>query len=236
LPGSPDQNGTFGLLLQSPEPISLTSDVTLSLTRQPRVWVSASAAAPAPGPAQLVRLATASPAAPPDSRVALALKGLTFGSGQLELPAAGLFPAGAKVVRVATAGGRGVLEIYDPSTPDGETSAPVSAELPLAQALQIPEYAPIAGLPPGSVTVVLPDGSLGSVQYGYYEYLTITVPFTALTNGAENAILVLSDGGSPLPSGNYSLLAKISRDRWPATSVTDPEQQYQDNYTIELQW
>ena len=34
-----DTNGTFGLLLQSPEPISLTRDVTITLTHHVRVWV-----------------------------------------------------------------------------------------------------------------------------------------------------------------------------------------------------
>ncbi|MEA2666567.1 MAG: hypothetical protein QOI11_3511, partial [Candidatus Eremiobacteraeota bacterium] len=34
-----DGNGTFGFLLQSPEPVSLTRDVTITLTRHVRVWV-----------------------------------------------------------------------------------------------------------------------------------------------------------------------------------------------------
>jgi hypothetical protein len=57
-----------------------------------------------------------------------------------------------------------------------------------------------------------------------------------LSNGAENAILVLSPGGATMAAGNYTLHTVLDRDRWASTTSTDPEQHYHDEVAIPLAW
>lgn len=82
--------------------------------------------------------------------------------------------------------------------------------------------------PPG------PRSSPGPVQYGYWRYERVPVLFTALSNGAETAILLLSPDGTPWPSGPCWLDAVFDRDRWQASVSTDLELHHHDTATLAL--
>lgn len=64
----------------------------------------------------------------------------------------------------------------------------------------------------------------------------VAIPLTALSNGDETRILLLSPAGAPLPPGAYALHAVLDRDRWPASGAPVPMQHYHQERTIALQW
>jgi hypothetical protein len=62
------------------------------------------------------------------------------------------------------------------------------------------------------------------------------MPFTALSNGDETAIVLFTASGSSFPAGLYTLEGKLDRDRWADTGTPDPEQHYHDEVTLTLTW
>jgi hypothetical protein len=57
-----------------------------------------------------------------------------------------------------------------------------------------------------------------------------------LTNGAENAILMLSKTAAALPAGSYTLHFSLVRNRWTATTSSDPLQHYHSERSIVIKW
>lgn len=246
-----DQNGTLGLVVESPEPISLSREVALKLIHHVRVWVPAQPVPlprPRPFPVPVLALSggvlvTPDPAPDP---VAAALSSLTFAADQVTAPAslAGLDP-GAELARVVAVDGGGTrIDIYEPPARPAAPS-PTAAQLPAsgarrqsltaAQAARQPAYAALAQQPAGTVAVVRPGGGLGPVVPGHWIYEDVVVPVTALTDGDESRILLLSS--TPLAAGSYSLDFVLDRDRWPVSVTSaDPEQHYHDQGTIPLTW
>jgi hypothetical protein len=72
--------------------------------------------------------------------------------------------------------------------------------------------------------------------FGHWQDEDIPVACTLLTNGEESKLLVLSQDGSPLPTGRYTMTLVLDRDRWNASTAGDPEQHYHDERAIALQW
>jgi hypothetical protein len=245
-----DGNGTFGLLIESPEAISLTRDVVLKLIHHVRVWV--------PGPIKVdpilspisieavaaEALASSSSGIPPAaSRVgpvanspADALTGLTFGAEKVTLPQAlaGLAP-GDQIVRVVSSSTGDLLEVYDaPIAQAGPMAGALRETMTIAQAVSQPAYATAAHLGVGSVAVVKSGGVLGPISFGYWQDQDIVVAATTLTNGDEAKILILN--GTPLAAGRYTLDFVLDRDRWSISTGSDPEQHYHDGQVIPLAW
>jgi hypothetical protein len=250
-----NEDGTFGLLIESPEPISLTRDVKLALTEQVRVWVAGPVAISPPHPlldigaVAAAALATLSLEAGPSAAssavsrtsdgVAQALSGLTFGSRQVTLPQAlAAFSPSDQIVRVTATGGVNRIEVYDAPMPSQNTiaTAGLRETMTVFEAARQPAYTAAATLAAGSVAVIKPGGIVGPVQFGHWQNIDIAIPFLAISNGDETKILILSQGGTPLGPGNYTLDLVLDRDRWAASSLADPEQHYHDERAIMLEW
>ena len=241
-----DSTGTAGLVVQSPEPISLTQDVTMTLTRHIRIWVwdvrpqpIAQPVGPLPPPAQPVMAAAAPATLASIARLGLAtpvavrtaadletsIPLLSFSNGQVT----GNLPADAKVVRaIATPAGT-MFEVY--AAPGAQPGARIQLLTP-EQAAAMADFAAFAKLSAGSIGFV----SGGRFGWGHWVNQTINMPFMALSNGDETAIVLFAVGGSPFPAGLYTLDGKLDRDRWADTGTPDPEQHYHDEATLTLTW
>lgn len=253
-----DASGTIGFICQSPEPISLTRDVTLTLTRHVRRWVwdqlpvmqlpvaiGSSLGSSLHATAVVTQPHAAAPATIDDiARLALATHGhaaastaleqalpaLRFNANDVSLPAdAGALPATAQIVRVISSPAGDVVEVF---AAPGTRSGTKLERLTVAQAAARPDLAAIARLPAGAIGVILGGG----IQWGHWDEQDVAVPFVPLTNGDETTALLLSPAGSPWPSGHYKLDAVLNRDRWAATGVADPEQHYHDEAIVALSW
>ncbi|HEY5341146.1 MAG TPA: hypothetical protein VIK27_08990 [Candidatus Aquilonibacter sp.] len=249
-----DASGTFGLVLQSPEPLSLTRDVTLTLTQRVTKWV------PGPifphpvaePPLTLASVAAATLAAssgtsngasahatstlPPPTN----LTTLQFANDAVTVPAGqSVGGPGDRIVRVVDVGGTTQLQIFEvPASPRAGGSAVGSLleTVPLAQAQKHPSLAPAASLTPGSIAVLPKKGGLGPVWDGHWVTVDVPVPILALSNGAETSILILTPSAAHLGPGLYHLRAVLDRDRWKASTEADPEQHYHDEQTLTLTW
>jgi hypothetical protein len=199
-----DANGTFGLAVESPEPISLTRDVALQLIQHVRVWV--------PGPIPL-----SGPFAD-----------LTFGTDRVTAggPLTNLAP-GDQIARIVAVPGGSRIDVYDPPHAG---PGPLRVTLSAAQAALQPAYAAIANLPPGTIVVLQPGGISDVIGHGHWIWKDTPVPVTALTNGNETTILALT--ASPLAAGSYTLRLTLDRDRWTISTGSDPQQHYHDQADI----
>jgi hypothetical protein len=240
--------GTFGLLLQLTEPISLTRDVAVTMTRHIRKWVPGlpplpSPALPpggiivAPRPMQMidaVHAAALAPSAGP-SRIAefdpSKLPDITFAQDGIRLPAGASLSSTDRIVRIVSGASGPSIEIY--AAVEGSSQGRLVQTVSPEQLAVRPDLAAVAKLPLGSIGVI---GSGGWLGFGHWEDSDIPVPLVALANGAETAGLLLSPGAAALPAGSYTLHFTLDRDRWTATAAGDPEQHYHDSWTVSLSW
>lgn len=247
-----DATGTTGIVLQSPEPLSITQGVTLALTRHVRTWVwdvpphpvppqpvphpvpplpiphpPDAAPTPMPSLADFARLGLVAPAAlNAVANLETAIPTLVFADGHVT---GSDVPAGATVVRaIATPAGT-MLEVY--GAPNARPAAQHELLTP-QQAAARANLAAAATVKPGTIGII----SGGHYGFGHWVDSDVTVPLTLLSNGDETAILMVSPGGAPWPSGNYTLHATLDRDRWSNTGVADPEQHYHDETTLAFNW
>jgi hypothetical protein len=232
--------GTFALLLQSPEPISLTRDVTVSATRHVRKWVPgpvmpATGLVAPPQPALTIHavhaaaLASGTEAGTAAQSDPAILAGVTFTFRGARMPrGAGLAP-GERIFRVLD-GPASEVEIY--AAAEGNRVRLVE-KVPQTQLAMRPDLAAVAKLPAGSIGILGPGGIVG---LGHWVEMDVPVPLVALTNGAETAALLMSPGAATLPSGHYKLQFTLDRDRWLANVPGDPEQHYHDSSTLSLSW
>jgi hypothetical protein len=235
-----DATGTTGIVLQSPEPLSLTQDVTLTLTRHVHRWVWDLPPLPIPHPVPLPELAPLVASTPPSlasiahlgliapaaAKLETSIPTLSFANGQVT----GVdVPNNASVIRaIATQAGT-MLEVY--SAP-GTQPASMREFLTPQQVAARADLAAAANLNPGAIGIIFD----GHFSFGHWEDLDVNVPLTLLSNGDETTILMFSPGGAPWPTGKYTLHAKLDRDRWVDTGSADPEQHYHDETTLALNW
>lgn len=247
-----DTNGTFGLVLQSPEPISLTRDVKFTLTKRVLKWVWGPIVVshPVARPPLTLASVTASALASKSENVAVSpapapappaqLSAIAFAEDSVTIPAGqAAFNAGERIVRVVKSDGSPQFQIYDtPVSPQkgGAAVGPLLETLPLSQALKHPQLAPATQLTPGSIAVIPKGGGIGPIFDGHWVTIDVPVPMVALSNGAETSILFLSQNAAYLGPGTYRLHAVLDRDRWSASTEADPEQHYHDEQTLTLTW
>ena len=257
-----DANGTFGLLVESPEPLALTRNVSIKLTRHVRTWVPAAGTivfplgdkfeqrpvgpivGPGPvevGVAVLTGLSGPTVVDPlPPMTPADALAEVGFGSTRVVVPAAlAGFRPGDQVARVIERSGEMMIEVYDAPLepgPSGELTGGLRGTVTIEQAMQISGLDAMAQLSPGATGVIHAGGLVGPIGTGHWEESEVPVPVIALSNGAENTILMLSQNGAVLAAGTYTLHFSMDRDRWQATTSTDPLQHYHFERSIVVKW
>jgi hypothetical protein len=240
-----DANRTFGFLLESPEPISLTRDVTLTVTRATRIWVKALpwvlpvSTHPAIAMSEIAAMSLADArnvgtanAKPSDDVAVLAT--MQFGTDSVVGPGAAPLSSDDQVLRVIDGDPSGPqFELFDP--PQGTAAGSLVDTLTVAQANKRFGADVVATLTTGSAAIIH-RGVIGTIARGHWETVQVPVPTTILSNGAENSLLILSTGAAPLSSGVYTLLAVLDRDRWSASTEADPEQHYHDSASLIVSW
>jgi hypothetical protein len=248
-----DASGTVGFVLQSPEPVSLTRDVTLTLTQRVTKWIPPPFVPHPVGPkVTLSSVATATLAASSSTSEGASanatstlppppnLTTLEFAHGAVTVPAGqSVGGPGDRIVRVVAIDGATQLQIFEVPTSPRTGGSGVGALLetvPLAQAQNHPSLAPATSLTPGSIAVLPKQGGLGPVLQGHWVTVDVPVPILPLSNGAETSILVLTPSAAHLGPGIYHLSAVLDRDRWKASTLADPEQHYHDAQTLTLAW
>ena len=214
------------------QPVGLPSDLHLTLQPPPLLPFG-------PGPIEeAATLAVQGHGPGPDPIGPEATMELTFGSTSV-LAGSGLkFADGDQVARVTTGTSGPVVEVFAAPIPGkrGIGAGELRLRLTMDQAAAMPEFKKLSGLAPGSATVLRSGGILGPISLGYWEDADITIPVLLLSDGGERKILILSQAGSPLTTGDYTLHTILDRDRWQASSVADAEQHYHDEVAIHLTW
>jgi hypothetical protein len=258
-----DATGTAGIVLQSPEPLALTSDVTLTLTRHIRTWVwdvpphpvpplpvprpvpvpiptPGPVFSPAPLPAQRPLAAAMLPSVAGIARLGLITPAVTTAAADLETAVPTLNFANGQVAGNGVLPGASIVRAI--ATPTGtmlEVYSAPGAQAGVRQQLLTPQQA--AARADLAAAAQLKPGGIGVIsggQYGLGHWVEsdISVPLTLLSNGDETAILMFSPGGAAWPAGAYTLHAGLDRDRWSNTGAADAEQHYHDATTLAFTW
>ncbi len=232
-----DANGTFGWLLESPEAISITRDVTIAVTRASRVWVNAPIAVrPARAALSVSGVAAMALGGPSETEADdnATLEMLQFDAERVAV--FGTISPGAddQILRVVD-GGTGGVRVQIFAAPSGAANGDLLETLTATQATKRFGAAAVADLRAG-VAAIVHKGVVGSIARGYWETIQVPVPITILSNGIEDSLLILSAGTAPLGPGVYTMVATMDRDRWSATTEADPEQHYHDSATLTVSW
>jgi hypothetical protein len=223
-----EASGTVGLLIEGPEPLPLSTDVTASLVHQVVIhhWP------PYGGEnAYTVRLAR-----------------VRFDAGSISalLSDAAAFQPGDQLVRVAQTGDAPAFAIYDvPRRAAGAVRAVGALRETVVPAPGVrPELDVLRGAPDGALGIVRPGAGViatgGGAGNGFgVVTIDVLVALTALSNGDETTLLLFpvdSSGASlALHSGGYTLTLRVQRTRW-RTSVSDPSAVYDQSRAIALAW
>jgi hypothetical protein len=207
-----EASGTVGLLIEGPEPMPLSTDVTASLVHHVVIhhW-------------------------PPyggENAYTARLARVRFDARSISVPLsdAPAFQPGDRLVRVTQTDDAPAFAIYDmPRRTAGAVRAVGALRETVVPALGVrPELDALRGAP---------DGAAGN-GFGI-QTIDVPVTLTALTNGDETTLLLLpvdSTGASlALHSGGYTLTLRVQRTRW-RTSVSDPSAIYDQSRAIALAW
>lgn len=230
-----EQGVSVGFLIESPEPLTLSTDVTITLVRHVNVhhWP----------PLQVGG----------DSGVfADALSRIRLDANAVSLPLrdAKTFQGGDRIIVVRRTGPVPTYAIYDaPLRIAGAVRAVGKLRETVAPTPGIrPELDAIGNLTNDGVVALRPSqgilgtGGLLDGGHGGHGPVTISgvpVSLTALTNGDETTALLFSVDNTgksePMPSGNYTLTFQLQRQRW-RTAAADPDAVYDQTQFFDFSW
>lgn len=241
-----DASGVYGVLLESPEPISFTRDVTVSMVWHTRKWVGGIVLPPIfpvlPIPIVTLPPLPIAPIGPIASAgtISSPLATIRFDGSVASMPRnAAKFERSDVLVRAVDSPQGTMLHVYDAPQPEpaSVTSQGKLREIiPLNQAARRTDLQASVNLAPGSIAIIHAGGIIGPIWGGHWEPLDVTIPLTILTNGSETVALLISQNGSPLSAGNYTLNFTLDRDRWRASGAPDPEQHYHQQVSLAIHW
>jgi hypothetical protein len=215
-------DGTEALLLESPEPISFSRDVTVALVQHlpPPVWTPI-------GPGNLQA----------------ALMHLQFSGTLVSVSQAfALFAPGDLIVRIAQLGTGPVFAIYTAPQRGMFVVTPGKLQETIAPKLGAqPALDPLRHFPDGTIALIRNKQLLAAVDPKITTApVNVTIPLVLLSNGPETAALMIpattAGALAPLSSGRFSLNFALSRQRWRDTSSTDPECLYSQQQSLDLSW
>ncbi len=215
-----DVTGTIAILLETPEPLALTGDVTVQL---------------------IEHVPVVTPSAVPPT---LTLPGLHFTHDTVSFSgSATTLTTGDRLVRVERRDG--VLTFFVFEAP----RAVAAAKRPQGRLLETvapllgvrPELDALRSLPAGTVVVLHRNGETALVTPVQPTPTTdVTIPLQVLSNGDQTAALLipLRSDGVPLAlgAGSYTLRFRLSRSRWRGADGTTPEGLYSQERAISLSW
>ena len=213
--------GTLTLLLESPEPISFTRDVTVSLVHH----------IPAPiwhptGPANLQA----------------ALSHLQFVQKTVTVPAAfAIFAAGDHIVHVTQSVAGPTFAVY--TAPQRGLLVPIPGTLQQIRPAKgtNPLFDQMRIFPDGTNVLVRNKAIVATANPGIATGpVDQTVPLIPFDNGLETAAFLIPASASghltPLPPGRYTLHLTITRNRWREPGSISPEAVYTQQAQLELTW
>lgn len=211
-----DASATTALLLESPEPLSILYDTTLSMVHHTTQKL------PHPLPVGL------------PTPITNALAAIQDNHGQLVAPAAAANTLVANhdaVVLITAAAPDLSMTVYQVPSPAQHPQVKLTPVKTYdAQSAMQDGFGALTKLPVGMLLAVRPDHSVaGAVNT--MGPVDVPVAVTLLTNGDETATMALP--ASPLAPGGYALTFGFHRTRW-ETSVPDPQAVYDDAATVEL--
>jgi hypothetical protein len=214
--------GTQALLIESPEPLAFTGDVSVSLIQHlpPSSWQPI-------GPAQLQA----------------ALAHLHFSGTQVTVPLPyAIFAPGDVIVRVIQNNSGTAFAIYTAPQHSGPLSIPgvLQGTISPPKGLR-PDLDQLRNFPNGAIALIrnktviaaiAPGGGMGPVDK--------PISLAVFDNGSETAALLLPTAGTavlaPLAPGKYTLALAIDRKRWRDNASIDPEARYSKHQLIDLNW
>jgi hypothetical protein len=232
-----DAAGMYGVLVESPEPISLVRDVTVTLIAHRRRWIT-----PHLGADQAVAnfspLATAVSQPERATTEDLNLSTALFIESTVSVPRfVPSYGSGSVLVRLVQNEYGSVVEVYDaPAGVHGEMRATGSLReiVPQSHAAARPDLSATARLSVGDIAAIDKFGSIIGIWRGGWMQEDVSIPITPLSNGDETIVALLSNDGVPLQPGRYTLKFALSRTRWRADSASDPEQVYQQEQSLDF--
>jgi hypothetical protein len=232
-----DAAGTYGVLVESPEPISLVREVTITLIAHRRRWIT-----PHLGADQAVAdfsplaAAVSEPerAATEDINLSMA----RFAENTVSMPRfVPSYGSGSVLVRLVQNEYGSVVEVYDaPASVHGEMRATGSLReiVPQSHSAIRPDLSATARLSVGDIATIDKSGSIIGIWRGGWVQEDISISINPLSNGDETIVALLSKGAVPLQPGRYTLKFALSRARWRADSASDPEQLYQQEQSLDF--
>jgi hypothetical protein len=211
-----DASTTTALLLESPEPLSILYDTTLSMVHH-----------------TTQKLPHPVPVGPP-TPITNALAAIQDIHGQLVAPAAAANTLVANhdaVVLITAAAPDFSMTVYQVPSPAQHPQVKLTpVKTYNAQSATQDGFGALTKRPVGMMLAVRPDHSVaGAVNT--MGPVDVPVALTLLTNGDETATMALP--ASPLAPGGYALTFGFHRTRW-ETNVPDPQAVYDDAATVEL--
>ena len=214
-----DGSGAHLLLLESPEPLPFSRDVTLTVSHRVR-------GLPGPPPVGIPRalLRFAAGLVFEDDRL----------SGAVPAEVLPLVRQARRLVHAAGAGGRTAYRVFDVrvgSTPDGAQLTGVLAEVRTTPPLP-PTFPPRPDpLPPDHVALLGDAGALLGPVLPLPVERDEVLPLRVLTDAAEQRALLVPE--DPLPAGTYTFGFGVDRERYRA-AVPDDESRYRDQATLRV--
>jgi len=212
--------GTLALLVESPEPLAFSRDVSVTLVQHlPPKFKPI-------GPAN----------------IQAALLHLQFTANAVTVPLQfAFFTAGDQIVRVSRTAAGATLAVYSPPlrslitvTPGHlvQVIPPTGVIPPALQALR--------KLPEGTIALIRNQALFAAVNPGLSSGpVDQAIPVVVFSNGPETAALLIPSqtAGSvdALASGNFTIKFSIRRERWRDTSA-NPESQYVQDQSLNLSW
>jgi hypothetical protein len=214
-------DGTLALLVESPEPVAFSRDVTVTLIEHlpPRF----------------------TPIGPP--AVQAALLHLTVQGTAVSVPLQfAIFSAGDQIVRISHSATGPSLAVYSPPmkslalvTPGHlqQVIPPGTVVAPVLQALR--------KFPDGTVALLRNQTLIAAVNPGLNSGpVDQSIPLVVFSNGPETAALLIPSQTvaslSPLASGKFTIKFAINRERWRDTSSANPESEYVQQQSLDLSW
>jgi hypothetical protein len=214
-------NGTLALLVESPEPLAFSRDVSVTLIERikPR-WA---------------------PIGPPATQAALLH--LQFQGTAVNVPLQfAIFRAGDAIVRISQTAAGPTLAVYSPPLRTFAIVTPGHLQKIIPEGTVVPPALnALRKFPDGTIALLRSQVLLAAVNPGIPTGpLDKPIPLVVFSNGPETAALLLPSSGagslSMLGPGTFTLKFAIHRERWRDTSFSNPESQYLGEQAVNLNW
>jgi hypothetical protein len=214
-------SGTLALLVESPEPLAFSRDVSVTLIEhiKPR-WA---------------------PIGPPATQAALL--DLQFQGTAVNVPLQfAIFRAGDAIVRISQTADGPTLAVYSPPLRTFAIVTPGHLQKIIPEGTVVPPALnALRKFPDGTIALLRSQVLLAAVNPGIPTGpVDKPIALVVFSNGPETAALLLPSSGAGslamLGPGTFTLKFAIHRERWRDTSFSNPESQHLGEQALNLNW